>query len=222
MPDWLHRNLTPGTGLSWQDQSIRLLAALLLGACVAAVFLRSHGRTHERGGMLASTLMLLSVLISMVSMVIGESVALAFSLAGALSIVRFRTVVEDTRDTAFVIFAVVVGMAAGTGHLRIALLGLPVIGITCILLSRCLAPSPLLTGVLSVRLGLGRDANDVVLPVLAELALSHRLISAATAKQGSAMELSYSLSLGSFDQMTALVTRLNQVEGIQNVEVKTI
>ena len=49
----------------------------------------------------------------MVSMVIGNEIARAFSLVGALSIVRFRTVVEDTRDTAFVIFAVVVGMALG-------------------------------------------------------------------------------------------------------------
>ena len=136
MPEWLGRNLSPGISLSWQDQSILLGAALILGGCVAAMFLCSHGRTHERSGMLASTLMLMSVLISMVSMVIGESVALAFSLAGALSIVRFRTVVEDTRDTAFVIFAVVVGMAAGAGHLRIALMGLPVVGLTAFLLSR--------------------------------------------------------------------------------------
>src|SRR2546430_13730647 len=43
--------------------------------------------------------------------VIGDNVARAFSLVGALSIVRFRTVVRDTQDTAYVIFAVVVGMA---------------------------------------------------------------------------------------------------------------
>src|SRR2546430_8185921 len=75
--------------------------------------------------------------------VIGDNVARAFSLVGALSIVRFRTVVRDTQDTAFVIFSVVVGMAIGAAHTdttsagligylagyRIAALGLLVVGL---------------------------------------------------------------------------------------------
>ena len=60
------------------------------------------------------TLVLLTILIAMVTQVIGDNVARAFSLVGALSIVRFRTVVRDTQDTAYVIFAVAVGMAVGS------------------------------------------------------------------------------------------------------------
>ena len=74
-----------------------------------------------------STLVLLCILIAMVTQVIGDNVARAFSLVGALSIVRFRTVVSDTRDTAFVIFSVIVGMAIGAGHTEVALLGFVVI-----------------------------------------------------------------------------------------------
>ena len=72
--------------------------------------------------------MLLAVLIAMVTQVIGDSVARAFSLVGALSIVRFRTVVRDTQDTAFVIFAVVVGMAVGARDPWVALIGLAIVG----------------------------------------------------------------------------------------------
>ena len=68
--------------------------------------------------------MLLAILIALVTQVIGNSVARAFSLVGALSLVRFRTEVQDTRDTAFVIFAVVIGMATGGGHLQAAMAGL--------------------------------------------------------------------------------------------------
>src|SRR5439155_25798303 len=75
---------------------------------------------------LLPTLVLLTVLISLVTVVIGGSVARAFGLVGALSIVRFRTVVEDTRDTAFVIFAVAVGMGVGAGFLVEMLVALPV------------------------------------------------------------------------------------------------
>ncbi len=52
-----------------------------------------------------TTLVLLAALIAMVTQVIGDNVARAFSLVGALSVVRFRTVVKDTQDTAFVIMA---------------------------------------------------------------------------------------------------------------------
>ena len=76
-----------------------------------------------------ATLVLLSVLIAVVTVVIGDSTARAFSLVGALSIVRFRTVVEDTRDTAFVIFAVVEGMAVAGDHLATALAGFVIIAV---------------------------------------------------------------------------------------------
>ena len=75
------------------------------------------------------TLVLLTILIAMVTQVIGDNVARAFSLVGALSIVRFRTVVRDTQDTAYVIFAVALGMAIGANHPAIAVCGLTVVGL---------------------------------------------------------------------------------------------
>src|SRR6185369_5103087 len=77
-----------------------------------------------------TTLVLLCTLIAMVTQVIGESVARAFSLVGALSIVRFRTVVRDTQDTAYVIFAVAVGMAVGAQAPWVGLIGIVVVGAT--------------------------------------------------------------------------------------------
>ena len=64
------------------------------------------------------------------------SVARAFSLVGALSIVRFRTVVRDMQDTAYVIFAVVVGMAAGTGNFVAALIGIGMVGVAAFIASK--------------------------------------------------------------------------------------
>ncbi len=75
-----------------------------------------------------NTLVLVSMIMAMVIMGIGNNVARAFGLAGAMSIIRFRTVVKDTRDTAFVFYALGVGMAAGTGNLMIALIGTLLIG----------------------------------------------------------------------------------------------
>src|SRR4051812_844051 len=110
LPDWLSSSTAPSTALGPLELLIRLVVSASYGCCVALIYHGSHGRHKHGESTLNTTLVLLSILIAMVSLVIGDIVARAFSLVGVLSIVRFRTVVEDTRDTAFVIFAVVVGM----------------------------------------------------------------------------------------------------------------
>src|SRR6187549_1436221 len=119
---------------------IRLVTATVLGGLVAWVY-RSTRDPGDVTPSFTATLVLLSVLIAMVTQVIGDNVARAFSLVGALSIVRFRTVVRDTRDTAFVIFSVVVGMAVGSQHPWVALAGIVVAGGAAFLLARVGAPA---------------------------------------------------------------------------------
>ena len=91
---------------------LRLVLAALLGGVVALVYRRSR---FEPASSFTATLVLLSILIAMVTQVVGDNVARAFSLVGALSIVRFRTVVRDTQDTAYVIFAVAIGCSGFPG-----------------------------------------------------------------------------------------------------------
>jgi hypothetical protein len=70
------------------------------------------------------TLFLMGIVTSIVMMIIGSNIARAFSLVGALSIIRFRTAVKDPRDTGFLFAAVIVGMGCGTAFY------MPVIGMT--------------------------------------------------------------------------------------------
>lgn len=220
MIDWLTPPAGADPALTLVQMLVRMIAALILGCGVAVVFRLSHGRQHERATTLTTTLVLLSMLIAMVSMVIGSSVAMAFSLVGALSIVRFRTVVEDTRDTAYVIFAVVVGMSAGAGQLLVPLIGLPTVGLTAIALSRLQLESDALKAMLTVRIGLGRDPEQLLHPVFSNLFTSFQLHSASTTKQGAAIELQYAVKLTSVASISDAVIRLNQTDGIQSIELK--
>src|SRR3954453_14997839 len=128
MTDWLN-SVRSGTAsppvltLAW-----RIGMAAVLGMAVAAMH-RWAKRDEPRPHALSTTLVLLAAVIAMATQVIGDNTGRAFSLVGALSVVRFRTVVRDTQDTAFVIFAVVVGMASGANHLAVALVGLAVVGL---------------------------------------------------------------------------------------------
>jgi len=99
--------------LEWDDIVLRLLFAAAFGIAAGAAYFLTQRKSRSEAASFVATMVLLAILLGMVSMVIGSNIARAFALVGALSIVRFRSVVEDTRDTAFVIFAVVVGMAAG-------------------------------------------------------------------------------------------------------------
>ena len=122
--DWLQNNLRNGLDISTDILALRLMVAFLFGVIIAQLYRRTQAREGGSSEALASTLVLLAILIALVTQVIGNSVARAFSLVGALSLVRFRTEVQDTRDTAFVIFSVVIGMATGGGHIQAAVAGL--------------------------------------------------------------------------------------------------
>ncbi len=147
---------------------VRLLIALVLGAVVAWVYRRTRSGADFTASF-PPTLVLLAVLIAMVTQVIGDNVARAFSLVGALSIVRFRTVVRDTQDTAFVIFAVVVGMAVGASDPWVAMIGIAVVELAAFLMMHRPSAASAASETpfrLELRVATGHDLNG---PLAAEL-----------------------------------------------------
>jgi uncharacterized membrane protein YhiD involved in acid resistance len=164
---------------------------------------------------------LLAVLIAMVTQVIGDNVARAFSLVGALSIVRFRTVVRDTQDTAYVIFAVAIGMAAGASSFWLALAGVVIVGMAAFAMKREPVSEERIHErhpfQLDVRLALGIDSNTSVGPAIDRYFSTWRVMGATTVKQGTATEVSYLGTLRSEDSVHELVAALNGIEGVQSV-----
>jgi len=109
--------------------------AFLLSVLVAIVYRRTHtGLSYSQS--FTMTIVFISVIISIVMMVIGASIVRAFALLGALSMIRFRTVVKDTKDTAFIFGALAIGMACGTGAHIIAIFGSAAIMIVAYILHR--------------------------------------------------------------------------------------
>jgi hypothetical protein len=218
MPDWLKQAAQDDLEASLGLLAIRLGAAFVLGCLAAGVYRATRGRTEGEKSFLA-TLVLLSVLIAMVTLVIGTNTARAFSLVGALAIVRFRTVVEDTRDTAFVMFAVVVGMAAGAGFFLTALAGVPFVALAA-LIFRSGKREKDEEHALSVRVGVAAAPEALLKEAFAAHLSEVRLVAATTARQGAALELTYAVRLRQADGAVALVSALNRVEGVQNVELR--
>ena len=101
---------------------INTVLSFILGIFISYIYKRSHkGLSYSQSFML--TLVFLTIIISLVMMIIGNNVARAFALVGALSIIRFRTVVKDTKDTAYIFMALCAGMACGTSSYFLGIFG---------------------------------------------------------------------------------------------------
>lgn len=221
MPEWLQESLGGGGSLSWDALVWRLLLSLVFGLLVAAVYLVSHKKPRSETGPFVVTLVLLSILIAMVTIVIGSSVARAFSLVGALAIVRFRTVVADTRDTAFVIFAVVVGMGAGAGEAIVPITGIPLVGAAAWALSRWSRSGTVAVQeyTVTVRVGMGQQLEQQLRDLVARHTVGMRLQSGKTSRQGTAMDLTYHVRLRDEHAAMALLRELHLLDGVQQVEL---
>ena len=102
---------------------LSLLLSFVLGQALAWLYSWTHsGMSYSQG--FTQSLVLLTLVVSIVMFVIGNSIVTAFGLLGALAIIRFRNVLKDTRDTVFVFFALVLGMAIGSQRYLTALLGI--------------------------------------------------------------------------------------------------
>lgn len=221
MPEFLLAPFASGTPISPGDVVIRLLIAAVLGSVVSWVYRRSR---TEFIASFPTTLVLLAILIAMVTQVIGDSVARAFSLVGALSIVRFRTVVRDTQDTAFVIFAVVVGMACGASDPRVAVVGILIVSTVAFIMKPRTSgrtSSPMMFK-LSVRVATGQDLNQLAGGLFDGALSSRRLVAIETTKNGIALETSYVVQLRNGQNADDFVRALNRLEGVQHVAMTSL
>ncbi len=222
MPDWLLNDLNNVADVSWKVVTLRLMISVVGGLAVAGTCYVSRRRAPVSVLPLATTLVLLTILVAMTALVIGASVAKAFTLVGALSIVRFRTVVDDTRDTAFVIYAVVVGMGIGSGQFGVCLIGIPIVSLVAIVLTTNGSKPVTEAGEhrLEIRMSSGHDPVALLTELFQRELASYRLTQIVTARQGLSLDLRYNVRLKEPGDPLALVKLLQQVEGVQTVEVR--
>jgi hypothetical protein len=221
VPDWFTASVVNGAGPAPLRVLLRLLLAFVLGAVVAFIYRRARG---ESSSSFTVTLVLLAILIAMVTQVIGDNIARAFSLVGALSIVRFRTVVRDTQDTAYVIFAVAVGMAVGANDLWVAFCGITVVALAAAMTQKGRGHDlgQALPFRLHVRVGLGHDADALLGGTIDAHTVRRQLVSLATARQGASVDVSYRAALASDRSADELVRALNRIEGVQSVAIERV
>jgi hypothetical protein len=110
-----------------------LLFALTLSLICSMSVGHIYRYTHRSVGYSQSfvqTLILTSLVTTLIMIVIGSNIARAFSLVGALSIIRFRNAVKETRDVGYIFFAMAIAMSCGTRFYNIAFMATAFINLT--------------------------------------------------------------------------------------------
>lgn len=102
--------------------SLNLCLSFALAYLAAAVYRKVHTGPSDSYSF-HITLLVTPVVVSMIMMAIGSNVALSLGLVGALSIIRFRTVIKDTRDMSFLFLTIGIGLCCGSGAYPLAIFG---------------------------------------------------------------------------------------------------
>jgi uncharacterized membrane protein YhiD involved in acid resistance len=196
------------------------VVALLCGGFILILYRVTYsGPSYSRS--FANSLVILSMITAVVIMVIGNNLARAFGLVGAMSIIRFRTAIKDTQDIVYIFFSLSAGMAAGAGLHAIAIVGSGMVGLVIYILSLGRGGATkrrefLLQFSLS---GEVDQENPDYLPVLKNYCKHHKLVNMKSIQEGSVLELSFYVRLKNQDHGTKFIRELEKSEGVGKVNL---
>lgn len=201
---------------SVQEALFGLVLAFVLGQAAAWIYIYTHaGLSYSRA--FVQSIVILTVVLSLGMMVIGHNIAIAFGLIGALAVIRFRNILKDTRDTAFIFFTLIVGLATGTGRYALAILGTAAFTLIVLYLHWTQFGSrDLSDAFLRFRLQPEVSPNASIQRLLTQHCRRSTLVSQRFPEQGDG-EVAYRLVMRNPRRAPEMVEALKGMDGVSNV-----
>ncbi|MDY5220052.1 MAG: DUF4956 domain-containing protein [Eubacteriales bacterium] len=198
---WSSQTITPA---SWLTIVVSLVLAFAVGLFIAWIYRRNF-RGVMYSNNFALTLVLMTLITCPVVMCIKESIQLSMGMVGALSIVRFRTAVKDPLDTAYMFWALTMGILLGAGQFFLTVLAVVGIGILITVVVNVQAKR-MNSFLLVLRMGdeAERAANQIVAGLRTQ-----QLKSKTVSSNG--IEATYEIRV---DKPDALLNKLRSVQGV--------
>ncbi len=135
MKEFILESFKNAGDLKWESVLLNLVVAAVIGFVIYLSYRLSHnGAIYSQK--FNVSLVTLTILTATVMTVIGNNIALSLGMVGALSIVRFRTAIKDSRDTVYIFWTIIVGICCGVGDYAVAAIGSGVVFIVLLLLGR--------------------------------------------------------------------------------------
>ncbi|QUX27052.1 DUF4956 domain-containing protein [Nocardiopsis akebiae] len=207
---------------SVMDVVLSLTLAFVTSLVVAWTYRATH-RNISYSQSYVHTLIILGMLIALIMLVVGSNIARAFALVGALSVVRFRNAIKETRDVGFIFLVMGVGMACGTRFYTLAVIATVVICAVVLLMHRFnWFALNVQRQVVKVQVPAdGDDYGPVIDDVLIRFTDEYELISTETVRGGSLLETAYTARLKKGVKPGDVIQRLREINAGQKATVLT-
>jgi hypothetical protein len=200
-----------------QAALLAMLLCFCIGHVVAWVYMWTHdGLSYSK--MFTMSLLAMPVIVALVMILMAGNIVLAVGLLAVFTVVRFRNVLKDTRDTTFVLWAIIEGMACGTMRFGVAVLGCVLVSLVFIYLKlTAFGGRHRYDVVVNLQWRGSGDSLDTLQPILwrhsvrAQLA-GHRLLD-------DRQDLSYRLSLRDPGRAGELLSDLRLTDGVSGVHL---
>lgn len=207
--------------LTFRDIFGRLIIALLCGVFISLLYRWTYrGLSYSTN--FANTIILLTMVTSVVIMVIGDNLATAFGLVGAMSIIRFRTAVKDAQDIMFIFFALAMGLACGVGLYSVAVIGTLVIGVIFYIVVNVNLSAPRKRDFLLQIMLNGKENNTVEMQkILDKHCRNCKLVNvkAVGEEDNDVLELSYYVKLKNEERSQELIKSVKSFEGVRHANL---
>lgn len=197
---------------------LNMILALAFGLLLASVYRYTHkGLSYSQS--FALTIVFVTTIVAISLMAIESSLARAFALVGALSIIRFRTVVKDTKDTAYVFAGLAVGLAAGTNNYYLAILSGIFIPVVALVLHKTnFGASSKNEFILRFTFDRDHDSSHYIDALRRESRYS-TLLQAEPAGNGRALAISYDVSLKRNADSSRFALEFSRISGVSDVSL---
>ncbi|MBI9072647.1 MAG: DUF4956 domain-containing protein [Melioribacteraceae bacterium] len=196
-----------------------VIVALICGLFIAHIYKKSY-RGAGYSAAFVNSMIILTIITAIVIMVIGNNLARAFGLVGAMSIIRFRTAVKDTQDIVFLFFGLAIGMAAGVGYHKMAIFGSVFVGIIILILTKSNFTSTRQDEyLLQFAYAAKGDTSTPYLPILNKFCRRHNIINAKTIENQGIMELSYYVKFKNISRNPEFIKALDNTHGVKNINL---
>ncbi|GIJ28993.1 DUF4956 domain-containing protein [Micromonospora qiuiae] len=203
------------------DIAIALSLSFVLSAMIGWVYRFTH-RNVSYSQSYVQTLVILGMLIALIMLVVGSNIARAFALVGALSVVRFRNAIKETRDVGFIFLVMGVGMAAGTRFYTLAIVAAVAICLIILVMYRFnWFASSIQRQVVKVQVPPDGDHTAHIQDVLIAHTSEFELVSIESIRGGALTEMMYTVRLKKGHGPGELIAALGERTGGQRVTVLT-
>lgn len=201
------------------DVIVVLLLSFILTSLIGWVYQVTHRGTSYTQSYV-HTLVLNGMIVAVIMLVIGSNIARAFALVGALSIIRFRNAVKETRDVGFIFFTMAIGMAIGTKFYLLAVVAAVVISLIVLIMTRFnWYARKVVNQILKVEVPNDLPFDNAFDALFLKYTNTSELISVDSVHSGMLTELTYSVGLKKDNKIQEFLADLKRLNGNNKVSL---